>query len=164
MSNPYEDRPFAQPDPWHGQQPLPPQPAQPQHLPPQPRWQPSAPASKQSNGLAITALVVACLALLLALGLILFVGVTGVSSSAGDLQGTAPQVVAGEPYPGSLLANEVSRVIRSDGGDVGSMTCPETPAVDVGVTAICHGAVDGFDSTVTVTFEDGLGHFTLVES
>jgi hypothetical protein len=168
MSNPYEQPPFPQPNPWHVQPPSP-QPARQQqipdqHLGQQQQWQPSPPAFKQSNGLAITALVVACVALLLVLGLMFFVAVTGFFSSAGDLQGTAPQVVVGEPYRGSLLSDEVSRVISGDGGDVGSMTCDETPAVDAGVVVVCHGVVDGFDSKITVTFEDGLGHFTLVES
>ena len=89
--------------------------------------------------------------------------ITGFFSSAGDLQGTAPQVVAGQTYPGGLLQDEVSRVISGDGGTVGPMTCPETAAVGAQVVAVCHGVVDGYDSEVTVTFEDDLGHFTLVE-
>jgi hypothetical protein len=176
MSNPDEQRPFAQPNPWHVQPPSP-QPEQQRHVPDQhlgqpqwqPQWQSSPPATKQSNVLAIIALVVACLALVMVLGVIVLGGflssVAGINgSSSGDLQGTAPQVVVGDPYLGSLLADEVSRVIRGDGGDVRSMTCPETPAVDTGAVAVCHGVVDGSDSTITVTFEDGLGHFTLVES
>jgi|GEM_PF-3936403 len=166
MSNPYEEPPVAQPDPWHIQT-TPPQLAQ-QQAPDQhvgqPQWQPFPTPTKQSNGLAITALVVACVALLLVLGLTFFVVVTGFFSSTGGLQGTAPTVVAGEPYRGALLADEVSRVISGDGGDVGSMTCAETPPVDAGVVVVCHGVVDGFDSKITLTFEDGLGHFTLVES
>lgn len=164
MSNPYEHQPFAEPDPSHGQHPLQPQysPPQLEHLPPQPQWQPSPPTLKQSNGLAITALVVACLALLLVLGQIAYVVLTGLPS-VGDLPGTAPQVVAGQPYPGKLLQDEVARVISGDGGEVKSITCPETPAVEADAVAVCHGVVDGFDSEVTVTFEDGLGHFTLVE-
>jgi hypothetical protein len=46
---------------------------------------------------------------------------------------------------------------------VGSITCPDTPEVRAGVTAECHGKIDGFESAVTVTFADGVGHFTLVE-
>ncbi len=170
MSNPYEQQPFTQPGPPYQEQPLPPHPGQQayppeqlQYMPPQPQWQPSQPDSKQKNGLAVTALVVSCLALLLVLGLIAFVVVTGFFSPPQDLQGTAPQVVAGEPYRGTLLANELSRVITADFGDVGSMTCPETPAVVVDAVTICHGMIDGFESTLRVTFEDGLGHFTLVE-
>jgi hypothetical protein len=167
MSNPHEQPPFPQPNPWHVQPPSP-QPAQQQQIPDQhlgqPQWQPAPPATRQSNGLAITALVVACVALLLVFGLIVFVAITGFFSSAGDLQGTAPQVVVGETYPASLLADEVSRVISGDAGDVASMTCDETPAVDAGVVVVCHGVVDGFDSKINVTFEDGLGHFTMVES
>lgn len=167
MSNPYERQPFAEPGPSHGQHPWQPQYPPPQmgDLPPQLQWQPSPPTLKQSNGLAITALVVACLALLLGLGLMAFVALAGFPSpSVGDLPGTAPQVVAGQPYPGKLLQDEVARVISGDGGDVKSMTCPETAAVDTKAVAVCHGVVDDFDSAVTVTFEDGLGHFTLLEN
>jgi hypothetical protein len=168
MSHPADQQRSPEPDPWPGQPPMPQQPSPGQDVPPQAYWQPSPPASRQGNGLAITALVVACVALVVVLGLVLLVFIGGFFSSAfsssGDLQGTAPQVVAGEPYPGSRLADEVSRVISGDGGDVGSMTCPETPVVDAGALAVCHGVVDGSDSTVTVTFEDGLGHFTLAES
>ena len=166
MSSPYEQQPFAQPGPRQDQQ-SPPQPGQlpyppqqPQYLPPQP--QPCQPAPKQKNGLAVTALVVACLALLLVLGLIAFVVVTGFFSPPGELQGTAPQVVAGQSYKGTLLADELSRVITADSGDVKSMKCPETP-VKADVVVDCQGVVDGYDSTVSVTFEDELGHFTLVE-
>jgi len=101
------------------------------------------------------------------LGVIIFVSFaglfSGISSSGGDLEGTAPQVVAGQPYPGDLLAREVTRVITADGGDVPSMTCPDSPAVDADAVVVCHGVVDSFDSEVTVTFHDDLGHFTLVE-
>jgi hypothetical protein len=169
MSSPYEQQPFAQPGPLQDPRLPPPQPGQLtpsppqfQYLPPQPQWLPPAPVSKQKNGLAITALVVSCLALVLVLGLIAFVVVTGFFSPPGELQGTAPQVVAGVPYKGALLADELSRVITADFGDVGSMTCPQTP-VNAHVVVSCHGVVDGYDSTVEVTFEDGLGHFTLVE-
>jgi len=130
---------------------------------PQPQRQPSQPAPKQKNGLAVTALVVSCLALALVLGLIAFVVVTGFFSPPGELQGTAPQVVAGQPYQGTMLADELSRVITADFGDVGSMKCPETP-VKAEIVVDCQGVVDGYDSTVSVTFEDGLGHFTLVEN
>lgn len=172
MSNPYEQQAFAQPGPQHdlppqpAQMPYPPQqlqylPSQPQPQPP-PQWQSSPPATKQKNGLAVTALVISCLALLLVLGLITFVAVTGFFTPPGELQGTAPQVVAGEPYKGTLLADELSRVITADFGEVGSMTCPQTP-VEAQVVVSCHGVVDGYDSTLEVTFEDVLGHFTLVE-
>jgi len=175
MSNPFEQQPFAQPGPPHDQYPLSSQPVQqrtvePQYVPslqyplPQPQWQPSQQAPHPKNGLAVTALIVSCVALLLVLGQIVFVVVTGFFSPPGDLQGTAPQVVAGSPYRGTLLADELSRVITADFGDVGSMTCPETPAVAVDAVTSCHGMVDGLESTVSVTFEDGLGHFTLAEN
>jgi hypothetical protein len=169
MSNQTENQPFAEPHPWQGQQswtpqqpPLPPPPFIQQ--PPAQPWQPAPAAPKQGKGLAITALVVACIALVLVLGVMVSGFLTGfMPLMSGDLQGTAPQVVLGEPYPGTLLADEVSRVISWDGGDVGSITCPDTPEVRAGVTADCHGKIDGFESAVTVTFVDGVGHFTLVE-
>lgn len=174
MSNPHEQQPFAQPGPRHDQQPASTQPVQlqpalvqyastqNQYQPPQSQWQSAQLVPKQRNGLAVTALVVSCLALLLVLGLIAFVLVSGFFSPPGDLQGTAPQVVAGEAYRGALLADEVSRVIRGDFGDVASMTCPQTP-VATDVVVECRGEVDGFDARIKVTFEDGLGHFTLME-
>lgn len=170
MSSTSQQQPFALPGPLQDPRIPPPQPgqlpllpSQLQYLSSQPQWQPSAPVSKQRNGLAVTALVVSCLTLVLVLGLIAFVLVTGFFSAPGELQGTAPQVVAGQPYKGTLLADELSRVITADFADVGSMTCPQTP-VNAQVVVTCHGMVDGYESTVEVTFEDGLGHFTLVES
>lgn len=171
MSNPYEQQTFARPGPQQDQPPIPQQPWQPQnppqqlqYLPSQPQWQSSQPAPKQRNGLAITALVVACLAMLMVMGLIVSVVVGGfLSSGVGDLHGTAPRVVAGQTYPGALLAAEVKRVISADFAEVGSMTCPATPVVRLDAVAACHGEVDGFESQVTVTFQDDLGHFTLVE-
>ena len=63
----------------------------------------------------------------------------------------------------ALLADEVSRVISNDGGDVGSITCPDTLDVNAGVATVCHGVVDGNDSDIKVTFEDGVGHFIFAE-
>jgi hypothetical protein len=118
MSNPTEHQPFAEPHPWQGQQswtaqqaPPPPPPLLQQPLA-QP-WQPAPAVQNQGKGLAITALVIACIALVLVLGVLVSGFLTGfMPLMAGDLQGTAPQVVLGEPYPGTLLADEVSRVGR----------------------------------------------------
>jgi hypothetical protein len=85
------------------------------------------------------------------------------AADSAPLQGTAPQVVSGEAYSGVLLQEEVSRVISGDRGDVESMECPATPVVNTGVVTVCHGVVDSIDSKARVTFQDRLGHFTLVE-
>lgn len=167
MSSPYDYQPFTSPDSWQGQQSLATQPQL--QEPQQPYWQPSPPVFKQKNGLAITALVVASLALLMGLGGFvsqIFMGAifSGPMPFGGDMQGTAPQVVAGQTYPGTLMQHEVSRVIRGDGGDVASISCPATPAVVTDAVTVCHGVVDGSDTSVKVTFEDSVGHFTLVES
>jgi hypothetical protein len=44
------------------------------------------------------------------------------------------------------------------------ISCPAAPAVATDAVALCHGVIDGLDPSVRVTFEDGLGHFTLVEN
>jgi Domain of unknown function (DUF4333) len=168
MSSSYQDQPFSSHDPWHGQQPVPAPSQQPQQSPPtQPYGQPLAP--KQKNGLAIAALLVAGFALLVAVGGFvsqIFMGMmfSGPTPFGADMQGTAPQVVTGQTYSGTLLQGEVSRVIRGDGGQVLSISCPATRAVEAGAVAVCHAVIDGSDSSVSVTFDDGLGHFTLVES
>jgi hypothetical protein len=143
--------------------PQPPQlgPQPPQFGPPQP---------KQHNVLAIIAMVVASLALVMGLGgfvaPLLFAMIFGGFSLADEplgTEGTAPQVVAGQSYPGTLLQDEVTRVIGSSIGDVTSITCPATPVVATKVVTVCDGIVDGTDWSFKVTFEDGLGHFTLDE-
>jgi hypothetical protein len=159
VSNSSEHRPFSQPEPLPAQYP-------------QQLWQPSAPVPKQNNGLAITALVVASLALLTGLGVIvsqvvsmLFLGFfasgMGGLPDGPSLEGTAPQVVAGQAYPGSLLEDEVVRTINGFGADVRSVSCPVTPAVVADAETVCRGPIDGSDATVKVTFEDSLGHFTV---
>jgi Domain of unknown function (DUF4333) len=184
MSSPFDDQPYRSPDPRPGQEPAPAQPPRSQQMaPPQPYWQPSPPpVPKQSNGLAIAALVVACIALLTGLAFIVsqaFLGAIfgglmasggGFPPSAGgwipsssSMEGTAPQVVAGQAYPGTLLQDEVSRLIRADGGDGASLSCPATPAVVPGAVVECPGVVGGSHWTFRVTFKDGLGHFTLDE-
>jgi len=183
MSSPHDDQPHSLPDPWSGQQPAPAQPPQFQQIPAsQPYWQPSPPLRKQNNALAITAIVIACMALLTGLMYIVsqvFMAVIfgGLMSSANgfppsgggwipssaSMQGTAPQVVAGQAYPGTLLQDEVLRLIRADGGDGASTSCPATPAVVPGAVVECRGVVGGSHWTFRVTFNDGLGHFTLDE-
>lgn len=147
---------------------------QPQGPPAQSPW-PPLPGTKQSNGLAITALVVAVFALLLGLGSF-FSGLLGAMAfggfssgfpagmdGMGESLGTAPQVVSGQPYPGKLLQDEVTRVASHDFGEVTSMSCPATPAVVADAVTECSGTVDGSPWRFKVTFQDGLGHFTLVE-
>ena len=169
MSSPTQQPPFAPMYPSYGQEPVPAQAPQPS---PPPYW-PPPPVARQNNALAITAVVLASLALLIGLGSVvpLFVAAMffgGASASGGftpmDLEGTAPQVVQGRAYPGSLLEHEVARVVEYDGSTVSSVSCPATPAVVAHTVTLCHGVVDDADSQLKVTFEDDLGHFTLVES
>jgi hypothetical protein len=180
MSSPSDPQPFGSPGPQRGQQPMTAQPSSSQQFrqplqgpSPELYWQPATPAPKPSNGLAITALVVASVALLTGLGGFvsqifmgaLFGGLAssggGYSPSASSMPGTAPQVVAGQAYSGALLQDEVARVIRADGGDVKSISCPATPVVVATAVTVCQGVVDGSGWTFRLTFEDLLGHFTL---
>ena len=170
MSSPTEHQPFSTPGPWHEQQPMPapPQPG----LPPQGYWQPAPPAPRQSNGLAITAIVIASVALLLGLGGFvsqIFMGAIfgGLASSGSggpfgspSMEGTAPQVVAGQAYPGRLLQEEVARVEGGSGSGGPTFSCHSTAAVVAGAVTICHEVGAGPGSTVKVTFEDDLGHFS----
>jgi len=122
---------------------------------------------KQNNGLAIAALVLASVALLVGFGAFLVpmaamlalgaagIGDGGFSSTADDgFKGTAPQVVAGRAYAGAMLEDEVSRMERDVGGE----------EVRAGAVSTCHGVIDGSNWDLRVTFDDGLGHFTLDES
>jgi hypothetical protein len=119
--------------------------------------------------------VVASLALLTGLGFIvsqvfmavIFGGLMGSANGfvppEGAFEGTAPQVVAGQAYSGVLLQDEVRRLVRANGGNVSSVSCPATPAVAPGAVTECRGVVDGSQWGFQVTFKDGLGHFTLDE-
>jgi hypothetical protein len=49
------------------------------------------------------------------------------------------------------------------GGDVGTTACPETSEVVAGAVSECHGAMDGSNWDLRVTFGDASGHFTLDE-
>jgi len=130
----------------------------------------------------IAAIAGARVSLLMGLGFFVFQAFFGIlvgglmssfggSGSAGNgfaptdsgLTGTAPQVVAGKVYPGAQLADEVSRVARNAGGNVGSVTCADTQEVRSGAVVGCRGAMDGSSWDFRVTFDDGLGHFTLDE-
>jgi hypothetical protein len=173
MSKLHEPQSTARPE-EHPSQYFGPQPGQyfgpqPPQLGPQPP-QFGPPRPKQHNVLAIIAIVVASLALVMGLGgfvaPLLFAMIFGGFSLADEplgTEGTAPQVVAGQSYPGTLLQDEVTRLIGSSIGDVTSITCPATPVVATKVVTVCDGIVDGTDWSFKVTFEDGLGHFTLDE-
>jgi hypothetical protein len=175
MSSPYQGQSSASPDPRNGQPLVPSQPSQPSQNVPPPYWQPPPPAPKQNNGLAIAALIVASLAMLMGLGgfvsqMLLGAMLGGMSSlgggfspADGGLKGTAPQVAEGQSYRGLLLQDEVARVVRIAGGDPTSVSCPATDVVVAGAVAECHGVMDGSSWTFRVTFDDGLGHFTLDE-
>jgi hypothetical protein len=147
------------PSPWH----------------PPPQWGASpSPASddRRSTAALVLSIVALVVALLTAFGaLVVFLSgygyaYGGFSDDFGDshlLRGTAPIVIAGQPYEGSRLADEVTRVFENSFSTVEELTCPDTPRVDADVVTECTGVVDDWDTTVTITFEDDEGHFTLEE-
>lgn len=153
---PLPAQPYAQPAPLPHPDPF----AQPAAAVP---WTSPAPASRRSTPVvAIIALVAAGLALLVAVGTLVFViAASGAFDSSYDLTGTAPQVVDGQPYSGARLAAELERVLTDDGSDVGTLTCPETASIDSDASTVCSGDVDGWQERLTVDFQDGEGHFVL---
>ncbi|MGN6300472.1 MAG: DUF4333 domain-containing protein [Angustibacter sp.] len=165
MTSPDGPSPFAPPSAAGPGTPAPPPPpphASPYAQPAPAPWSAPAPSRGPSPVLAIVALVVAGLALLVAVGTLVFaLAMSGFFDSSYTLTGTAPQVVDGQPYSGALLATEVERVLRDDGSDVGPLTCPDTPRVDSDATTTCSGEVDGWQERLTVDFQDGEGHFVL---
>jgi hypothetical protein len=116
------------------------------------------------RGLALTGVVLAGLALLVALLTLVVVGVSGFASNPGGgygLRGTIAPVQRG--LTGPALAAEVATKISEDGGDPEGISCPATTRVDQDVTTVCHGSDYGQDATFVVFFEDATGAYTLLE-
>jgi hypothetical protein len=159
MSNP-----FAPPGPQ-------PPPSQGQFAPPVPQgmyggsgpmWapQPFAPAPKQGNGLAVTAIVLSGLALLSVLAMAAFIFLA---------PGGSGWVLSGEVTPidkgvtDVALQDSLVSLIEDDGGSVDEIECPPRSQVGQGLVTVCHGSVDGWDWTGVVVFEDDDGTFIVTE-
>ena len=130
---------------------------------PQQMWapQPFTPAPRQTNGLAITAIVLSGLALLsvLAMAVFLFLGPGG--SGSWVLSGQVTPVDKG--VTGPTLEEALGRAIADDGGSVDELECPVRSQVGQGLVTVCHGSVDGWDWTGVVVFEDDAGSFIVTE-
>lgn len=128
-----------------------------------PMWapQPFTPAPRQSNGLAITAMVLSGLALLsvLAMAAFLFLGPGG--SGSWVLSGTVTPIDKG--VTDLPLEEALGQVIEDDGGSVDELECPARSQVGQGLVTVCHGSVDGWDWTGVVVFEDDAGSFIVTE-
>jgi hypothetical protein len=124
-----------------------------------PTWtpQPIAPAPRQGNGLAITAVVLSGLALLGVLGLAAFMAVGTAMAPSWVLAGHVT-VVAGS-VEGAELEQALTSVIEDDGSFVGEIVCPASSPVGQGLVSVCHGSVDDWDWTGVVVFEDDSGSF-----
>lgn len=127
-------------------------------------WPQYPPERPQRNGVAVAGLVVGIITLLLLLAVSAFMVLSG-SGYAGDyiLRGTAAQVVPSQAYSGDRLETEIRRVLEDDLAVVGLLHCPDTNAVQANAVTVCRGNVDGYQTEVTVTFEDAAGHFELTE-
>lgn len=131
---------------------------------------PPAAAETRRNGIAVAALVISIVSLVVALGILLVAvigGVAAFASVAGEdgytLLGTAAGATEATPYPGEDLEVELDRVLENDWSTVQSLRCPETALVLADAETVCTGVIDEVDTTVTVTFEDGAGHFTFLQ-
>lgn len=125
-----------------------------------PMWapqQPFAPAPKQGNGLAITAIVLSGLALLSVLGMAAFMAVGVASGPSWVLEGRVTVVDKG--VQGPELEQALTSTIEDDGSYVGEIVCPARSQVGQGLVSVCHGSVDDWDWTGVVVFEDDLGTF-----
>jgi len=177
MSNPFAP-PGSQPQPSQGPfappaqpsvQPAPGQFAQPvpQGTYPQgmyggsgPMWtqqQPFAPAPRQGNGMAITAIVLSGLAIVCVIALAAFMGMGAAMGPSWVLEGSVAVVDKG--VQGPELEKALTSTIEDDGSYVGEIECPARSAVGQGLVSVCHGSVDDWDWTGVVVFEDDLGNF-----
>ncbi len=130
-------------------------PAGPQHDP----WRPpSAPAAGQ--GLAVTALVLSGLALLVSLGVAVWLVYLSSGAGYAALTGQVGPVEGGQ-VPGSDLEGAITELHEDAGGLVETVACPETVMVSAEVVVTCRSVVDGFDWIEHVLFDDD-GSFTLL--
>lgn len=120
------------------------------------------PASpERPSVLPVVSLVLSALALAGVLVLTVVLGVSGAFGGGGDAPLTG-QLSASRTgaLQGEALAQTLTQVISTDGGDVSDLRCPDTPAVRQGVSTICHGTISGSAWAVAVFFEDDQGRFT----
>ncbi len=165
--------PPAQPYPQPYAQPY----AQPQHpyaqppaagsgFPPAPQH---APASGSGRGIAITALVVAVVALLGVIGVGLMSVGSGFAQGLGEsmlsgyeLEGTLPQAAPGRVYTPQEVQTEVERVLDADWSTYEDLRCEELTFAEGAFTS-CTGIVDDLETEVELDVVDDAGHFTLTQ-
>lgn len=99
------------------------------------------------TGKSTFGLVMGVLSILLAL---IFIGVAAGSAGSFD-------------YHGADLADDVTRVVESNGSTAESVTCENVSDVQAGSIADCTATIDGKFTGIRVTFDDDEGHFTISE-
>lgn len=130
--------------------------------PSQPSYSGPAPAIPPSRSpLPVISIVMSALALLGVIALAASVALSGAldAGAAAPLTGQLDPAPSG-PLRGDTLVDNLSEVIRNDGGDVSDLRCPDTPSVQQGVVTLCHGTISGAAWAVAVFFEDSQGRFT----
>ena len=117
------------------------------------------------RGLAVTGVVLASVALVVAVVALALGGVSALSDDSAGVYGLRGTIapVRGGALAGSTLAAEVAAKVSEDGGDPEGISCPATVKVAQDVTTVCHGSDYGEDSTFVVFFEDAHGAYTLLE-
>ncbi len=142
--------------------------AAPPALPPQPAFAGgqlphTVPPARQSNVLAIIALVVSGVALVAVLAMAVFLAVSG-GGGGGGAYALHGEVTAVDHGASEFdLEEAIASTVQDDGGSVEEITCPVRSQVGQGLVTVCHGSVDGFDWTGVAVFEDDTGAFVLIE-
>ena len=123
--------------------------------------QPFAPAPKQGNGLAVTAIVLSGLALVSVLAMAAFIFLAPGGSGGWVLSGEVTPIDNG--VTDVALRDSLVSLIEDDGGSVDEIECPPRSQVGQGLVTVCHGSVDGWAWTGVVVFEDDDGTFIVTE-
>lgn len=155
-------------------QPGAPQAGWPQAAAPQPGWgTPAAGARDETEqalrkartalGWAIGATVGAFLAMAIAVAALLVSGSTGDDYGYEPLRGEVVGLPVGSALGGDRLKRSLDDRLRELGAEDVDISCPDTAAVTVSTAVVCSGAVDGYDWTGIVFFEDTEGGYVVVE-
>lgn len=123
----------------------------------------AAPASPA--GRAVLPVISLVLSILAATGVLVLAVLLALSGALGGGGGDAPLTgQLSSPSAGALrgesLAQDLTQVISTDGGEVSDLRCPDTPSIQQDVVTICHGTISGSAWAVAAFFEDSQGRST----
>ena len=130
---------------------------------------PQAPAAGSGRGIAITALVIAVVALLGVIGVGLMSVGSGFAQGLGqsmlsgyELEGTLPQAAPGRVYTPLEVQTEVERVLEADWSTYEDLRCEELTFARGAFTS-CTGTVDDLETEIELDVVDEAGRFTLTQ-